>query len=254
MAAAGEKGIAVLTPAESKRLIAAAVASLPEVQRALRRGRIIVAGGTTNAYVAEALTGEAVHKFWYTAGRIAHGKLGSNEGARRIPPVVLVRGKRVNRAPAEVLEAFTRDDVFIKGANAVDPSGMAGVLMGDARGGTIGAALGILKARGSHLVVPVGLEKLVPSVAAASGVCGQGVFRYAIGDPVGFMPLVGAKVVTEIEALRFLFGLEAVLVASGGVAGSEGAVVLAMEGPEAALRRAFRFLEEKVKGEPPVRP
>lgn len=41
----------VLTVSESKRLIAKGVAALPEVKRAMEEGMVVVATGTTNAYV-----------------------------------------------------------------------------------------------------------------------------------------------------------------------------------------------------------
>ena len=44
---------AILTVAESKRLIAKAVAQMPIVKNALENGMVIVIKGTTNAYVAE---------------------------------------------------------------------------------------------------------------------------------------------------------------------------------------------------------
>ncbi|HHL39149.1 MAG TPA: hypothetical protein ENJ37_01445 [Deltaproteobacteria bacterium] len=251
-----ERALVVLTPSESKRLIAEAVCRLAEVRAALSKGRVVVFGGTTNAFVAERLTGRPVDRYWFAAGRIGGGLLGANERERRAAPVVVVDGRQVDMSPAEALEDFTARDVCIKGANAVDTSGMAGVLLADERGGSIGSALGIVAARGANLVVPVGLEKLIPSVAEAATMCGTGRVGRATGLAVGFMPIVGARVVTEIEAVETLFGssgVRAVHVASGGVDGSEGAVVLALHGPSAGLRAAFRRLEE-MKGEPPVRP
>ena len=192
------RAIVVLTPVESKRLIAMAVTSLPEVRRALKKGRIIIGSGTTNACIVEELTGKQIDRFWYAAGRITDGELGANELERRLPPTVLSTGSLRGREQPMCSTPFTADDVFIKGANAVDTGGAAGVLMGDPQGGTIGSAIGIIMARGAHLIVPVGLEKLVPSVAAAAQACGQGKFDYATGDKVGMMPLVGARIITEL--------------------------------------------------------
>ena len=55
--------------------------------------------------------------------------------------------------------------------------------------------------------------------------------------------LTNAQVVTQLEAFEVLFGLQAWLLASGGVAGCEGAVVMALEGPGPAVKRAFEFTE-----------
>ena len=251
-----ERGVVVLTPSESKRLIAKAVKEMPCVKKALKKGRIIIIGGTTTAFTAEEIIGKKVDKFWYAAGRIAYGKLGANDSQKRINPFVLKNGKIVDIHPNEMLNKFTAHDVYIKGANAVDINGCAGVLMSNDKGGTIGAAMGIINARGSNLIVPVGLEKLIPSVPLASAKCGQGRIKYAMGDKVGMMPLVNAKVVTEIQAIDILFGSDGITaahVASGGVAGSEGSVVLVLEGDDKGVKKAFDFICS-IKGEAPVSP
>jgi len=248
------RAIVVLTPSESKRLIAKAVKEMTEVKAGLKKGMIIIIGGTTTAFVAEELLGKKVDKFWYAAGRVAYGELGANEAEKRIPPFVLKDGEVVDMTPLEALQGFTADDVYIKGANAVDANGHAGILMANDRGGTIGSAMGIIQARGSNLIVPVGLEKLIPSVIEASKKCGQGRFKYATGHKIGMMPIVNARVVTEIQAVEILFeGVRATHVASGGVAGSEGAVVLVLEGDDEGVKRAFDFISG-VKGERPVTP
>lgn len=54
------RALVSLTPAESKRLIAKGVSALPEVRRALEQGIVIIARGTTNAFVVEEMTGDKV--------------------------------------------------------------------------------------------------------------------------------------------------------------------------------------------------
>ena len=58
----------VLTVSESKRLIAKGVAALPEVRRAMEEGMVVVATGTTNAYVLEELWGREFDKRRYRSG------------------------------------------------------------------------------------------------------------------------------------------------------------------------------------------
>ncbi|MFQ6057747.1 MAG: hypothetical protein ACE5MB_02550 [Anaerolineae bacterium] len=244
--------IFALTPSESKRLIARAVAALPEVRRAMEQGRIIIANGTTNAFVAEELLGISVPKYRFAAGIIAEGLLAETRPEDRLPPYVLRNGQPVDVPAKEMIREFEADDVFIKGGNAVDPQGNVGILMANERGGTIGMALGTVVARGAHLIAPVGLEKLVPSVPEAARKCGQLRQKYHLGSPVGLMPLVNARVITEVQALDILAGVQATHVASGGINGSEGAVVLVAEGSEEDVARAFRLVE-RIKGEPPVR-
>lgn len=244
-------GILVLTPSESKRLIARGVAALPEVQRALKGGRIIIARGTTNAFVAEELLGRPIPKARYVSGLICDGRLEVSSPDARIASLILEKGEPSDAPYDQVLRDLGAQDVFIKGANAIDHHGNAGILLQSDLGGTIGEVLPIAAARGIPIIVPVGLEKLVTSVAEASRKCGISRLSYAMGYAVGYMPLVAAWVVTEVQALGVLANVRATHVASGGVAGSEGSVVLVVEGTQRAVQHAFA-LAESVKGEAPV--
>ena len=67
--------LVVLTSSESKRLVAKGVAALPEVRQALQEGFVIIGRGTTNAFVAEELTGGKIeNKGHYAAGFIVDGE------------------------------------------------------------------------------------------------------------------------------------------------------------------------------------
>jgi hypothetical protein len=190
--------LVVLTPAESKRLIAKAVAILPEVKRALAQGTVIIALGTTNAFVVEEILGINLSKSCYTAGYIGGGELRTTSAEIRLGTCVLKKGKKVEMPVEDALKGFGPEDVIVKGANAIDPWGNAGVLTG-------------------HFV--------------------------------GYMPLVNAQVLTEIQALKVLCGVLATHVASGGIGGSEGSVVLTIEGMEEDVDRAFALVKA-LKGEP----
>lgn len=254
------RALFVLTPAESKRLIAKAVAEMEEVKRAKEKGKILIGHGSTNVFVAEEILGkEKVSELWkresYLSGVILRGTLCTTLGEEKPPILVLNRG--VVEPPALTMDVllrdFGRDSVFIKGANCIDPEGNAAALMAHPEGGTIGWAIGTILARGIRLIVPVGLEKLVASVPKAVTLCGQQTFDYCQGLRVGLVPLSGGKVVTEITALKTLAGIDAFHVASGGCSGSEGAVTLVAEGEEGAVQKAIQFIES-VKGEPPLMP
>jgi hypothetical protein len=253
-------GILSLKPAESKRLIAKAVAKLPIVRRALENGRLIVSMGTTNAYVAEELLGESVEKYNFAAGYVSD-QLDQTDEVERILPFMWVKGKVHEVSLDEIfaqgptrglLMQFEAGDVFVKGANAVDAYGNAAVLTGNNTGGTCGGHMGVLWARGAHVVVPVGLEKMVPSVIQASRKCGIERLKYSTGLKVGLWPIVNGVVVTEIQAFQVLCGVKATHVASGGIGGGEGSVVMVLEGKDEAVAQAFRFVES-IKGEPPIR-
>ncbi len=241
-----------LTVAESKRLIAKAVVAMPEVKAAMQHGRLIVGRGSTNAYIVEELLNTYVEKSHYTVGVITAGTLCVTPEDDRMPEVVFVEGEMVDIPWKQALGDFGRGDVFIKGANAVDVDGNCGVLVGDDIGGTIGGALPTLSARGCTLIMPVGLEKLVPSVIDAADRLGIDQIDMSLGMPCGMMVVSsGNIVVTETMALEEMFDVEATHVASGGVAGSEGSVTIVVVGEDEEVKKAFEFVK-RIKGEKPM--
>lgn len=244
------KAMFTLTSAESKRLIAKGVTRLPQLQAALAEGLIFIAGGTTNAFIAEELTGLTIDKGHYTAGVITKGVHCATDPALRQQPVVLRDGKPAEMTMQEVMEAFRGRDVFIKGGNAVDLDGNVGVMVGEPWGGTIGRSMSRIMALGAKLVLPVGLEKLIPSVPAAANFAGIDEVDYTLGMRVGMIPLSYGTVVTELDALRLLADLdEAVHLGGGGVGGSEGAVTLGIAGDAEEVRKAMELIRS-IKGEP----
>ena len=247
------RALFVFTPPESKRFIAKAVAHLPEVKKAREEGEIIVGHGSTNVRVAEEILGECPERDRFLSGQIINGVLCLTQAEEKPPMIKIRKGKLVLPEPTmeETLKNFGADSVFIKGANAVDPEGNAGVFVAHPSGGTIGWALGILSARGIRLIVPVGLEKLIPSVKEAAQHAGQDTLYYSTGARIGMVPLMNAKVITEIEAFHVLFGLDAVHIGGGGVGGSEGAVVMSAEGEKRGLDRAIELIGS-IKGEAPL--
>jgi hypothetical protein len=234
-------GLLTLTPRQSKKLIAEAVAIHPAVRRALEEGTIVITLGTTNAHVAARLLGKEVDESRYAAGIVRGGELDVVPAEERLPGVILRRGKPCADDQGKVLAEFTGRDVLIKGGNAVDAEGVVGVLMANREGGTIGKALGIVKARGATLLMPVGLEKLIPSVAEASSYLGLDRVGFATGEKAGLMPVVGAELITELQALQLLAGIKAVMVASGGWGDSQGSVTLAVTGQQPQVEKALQW-------------
>jgi len=249
------RALFVFTPPESKRFIAKAVSQLPEVAKAKETESILIAHGSTNVRVAQEILGQCPEPDKFLSGEVINGILCITQAEEKPPMIVVRKGKLVPPALTmeETLEGFGAGSVFIKGANAVDPEGNAGVYVAHPSAGTIGFAYGILSARGIQMIVPVGLEKLVPSIKKAAQHVGQDTLYYCMGIKIGMLPIVNAKVITEVEAFQVLFGLEAVHIGSGGVNGSEGSVVLAAEGEKEKLDQAIELIES-IKGEPPLRP
>ncbi|MEE9594320.1 MAG: hypothetical protein V3V92_02870, partial [Candidatus Hydrothermarchaeales archaeon] len=136
---------------------------------------------------------------------------------------------------------------------ALDYDGIAGVMLASLTGGTIGEVLGILKAKGVSLVLPIGLEKLVPhSVSDASNIAGIYEMDYSDGVPVGIMPVSG-EIITELDAFEILFGVDAICIGSGGIGGGEGAKTFILEGSKEEVSKAISLFES-IRGEKSLTP
>ncbi len=237
--------LVVLPPETSRRLIGEAVAALPQLKRAMANGRIVIAGGGTTRHVVRALLGEDPGHASFAIGWIHDGEFAETPVEGRGPGPYLIEESRVSRGwPGPVLERFTHGDLYIKGANAIDAEGNVGILLGSPTGGGIGDALPVIYARGAELIIPVSLQKLVPSIPAAGGKLGQRRVASATGAPLGYMPIMAgfATVITEIDAVRILYDLTATMVAAGGADDCEGAVVLHVEGKTSAVESLLETL------------
>ena len=238
----------VLTVAESKRLIAKAVAALPEVQLAMKERTVVVATGTTNGYVLEELWGKRIDKRCYRSGITTpdEPEKSPEPQGEKIPDTVFVKGKvdpKYDRVTA--VKDMKKGDVYIKGANALDYLGnMAGILIGGMDGSTIGNTLGHIIGKQINLIIPVGLEKLTYEDINE---------LYMLASDEDYegprmWPVTGI-IITEIEALGILTGVDAYLYSAGGVAGAEGAVRLLVEGADEEVQETLELVKS-IKGEP----
>ncbi len=219
-----------LTPGESKRIIAMGVKKLPVIQQALKKGIILITLGSTDAYVAEELTGKKIDQTRYGAGYI-DGTTAAVPIDTRLPTIALRDGEQVK--DDGIIKEMGSQDVVIKGANALDPQNVAGVMMSSPMGGSTGSILGAVMAKGINLVIPVGLEKSIPySVIEISKRIGIQRCSKATGLPVGMMPLFGT-VVTEVQALTLLGAEDVFPIGAGGINGGEGSVTLCVIGEKA---------------------
>lgn len=240
-----------LTPSESKRLIGKAVAAMAEVQYAKDNGYLLVGRGSTNAYILEELLNQKTDKERYMAGQVIKGFYCVLSQELRSKPVTFYKGEILPVEPGEVLGKLTKDDILLKGANAVDPYGNVGVVMASPVGGTMGQFYMALKAQGIKTIYPVGLEKLIPSVEEAARYGGRLALGRTIGARVGMACVADGHILTEIEAIEGLFGLQAVHFSSGGYGGAEGSVSLIVEGEDDCVNQCLDFIEG-IKGEPPL--
>ncbi len=232
-----------LTVAEAKRLIARAVAGLPEVRSALKAGKVLLKGGTTVSAVAEIIAGTPLR----ISGRIsARGTMASGSDDTTTPHSIVVesgRWRNVDQTIAEEAAHLGPHDVAVIGANAVDAEGRAAMMAGAEAGGNPGAAMSALWSEGATVIIAVGLEKLIPgSIEDAVRAAGRKRPWRALGMAVGLIPLVG-RVVTELDAVRLLGRVEAQVIGRGGIDGGQGSTVLAIRGEPAAVRRVFSLVE-----------
>lgn len=249
------KALFTLTSSESRRLIAKAVIAMPEFKKAWENAYVLLAGGTTNAFIAQELLGrEGIEPGLCTAGISSDGLLCvTNPESRKSFPNVFHKGQPTSLTLQEALSDFNEDTIVIKGANAVDTEGRVGVITAGFDGGTIPRVIGTVTSKGLKFITPVGLEKLVPSVVEASKAIGASQIDVSLGADPGMFCLSTTTVVTELEALDILFHVKATLVCCGGVGGNEGAVTLAVDGEEDDVNALVDFLEREVKGESPVK-
>lgn len=248
------KAAFTLIPAESRRLIAKAVVQMEEIKIAKQKAYIILNGGTTNGYIAQELLGMTdLEPQKFTAGINTHRLLCVTDADKRTPfPIILHKGERSSKTLPEALEDFHIETVLIKGANAIDPEGNVGVITSGFDGGTIGATYGTATSQGLKYIFAVGLEKLVASVKEASAWAGAKTMDYTMGADFGMFCIPNGTVVTEIEALKILAGVEAKHIASGGVGESAGSVVLVIKGEKGNVKQAISIMES-IKGEPPLK-
>ena len=244
-----------MTPAEGKRLIAKAIASMEKVQNAYKDGIVIIATSTSSAYVAEELMGKELNKGMFTAGVVTSEGAGITQADGRYNHYVFEKGKLTECGTPGLVPFLVKmgpNDVFIKGVNAIDVFGNAGILLHGSGGGTIGTAWGHIVRNGISCIIPAGLEKLVPGdLSEVQNLMGANVIDKAMGWPSGLISITG-DIITEIEAFEELFAVDAIPVGSGGIDGAEGCKIFLLEGDEKDALAAYEAIL-KIQGEPELK-
>ncbi len=253
----------VLTPPESKKLIARAVCATEPVQKALKSGLLVIHPGSTTYFIAEHLMGQPPAGIWMIGMIVPKGACvegltqsefeqdnwqelkdpGNFPYSWVFRKGTLETGGRLE----DVLNDMGSEDVYIKGVNAVDTHGCVGVLVGSLAGGTIGRVVTHQKRRKFRTIYVCGLEKLVPgSLRHVAAETGRNKTSDAMGIPIGLYP-IEASPITEVEAFNILAGVEAIPVAAGGVGGAEGSILLVIKGTDTEVNKAMD-LARMVKG------
>ena len=252
---AGDKGIVqthiTLTVSEAKTLIAKAVVQMPMIQQALDDGMIIIARGTTNTYIAQELLHHDIEHGTFVTGRIYPKAGGKKFGPLKMKPeIILVKGKIDSTMSfSEAVTKLQPGDIMIKGANALDYNNkLAGVYIGSKTGGTTGTFMPYVVARKAHLIIPVGLEKLV----AGSLIDITNTMQEPVSSEnnIPSMFLLNGDIVTEIEAVKILADVTAIHCGGGGIGGAEGSTHLLVKGPKDNIEQLEKIVET-IYGAPP---
>ncbi|WP_457559957.1 hypothetical protein [Caminibacter sp.] len=194
--------------------------------------RVYIAYGSLNQYLLYHLGIEFDEL--YIAGCFVNDKL--NVTKKRPSPVVLDNKKLIDIKEFDIKS----EDYFIKGANALwyeEGKKHAAVAAADERGGTFGNFYIKAACRGSKVIIPVNHEKLIPFYIPST----QNI-DFAMGSKIAMLRFFYGEVFSEIEAFKILFDLEAKIIASGGILGNEGSVVVEVKGER--IKEAIEFIEK----------
>ncbi len=232
-----------LTAEGAKRLIAHAIAGLPEVQSAMANGKILLKGSTTVSAVSEILCGTPLR----ICGRIdSLGTATANKKTEGAHSLMLVKGKpeNIDSCFAEAAENMEPGDICIAGANLVDIDGRAAIMAGSPLGGAPLRVLASLQTEGVKTIIAAGLEKYAPcclddSLAAASR---KGI-GFAMGMASGLVPIAG-QVINEVDAAYILGAEEVCVIGRGGIAGCEGGTTLAVTVKDDCAEDFFETVRE----------
>lgn len=255
------KAVVTLSPEESKRLIAKAIAAMPEVRHALTHGIIGLARCTTNAYVVEELIGRPLaDRGAYCSGFFTARGACALQGKVQEKLLVLDHGKErwlgyQEGNVTQFIERMDHDDIIIKSGNVIDPDGRVGCLVASPTGGEIGAYLPPALVKGIRFLVPMTLNKTVAvpleRMIAALGASTIDPER-CHGLRCGMMPMPG-RVITEVDAIVMLTGAQATPVATGGIGSGAGAIMLVLQGADETVDAAWQLVSAiRAKGEPPL--
>jgi hypothetical protein len=230
-----------LTVHEAKRIIGKGIAMRPEVQNALKSGKIFLKGGTTVSAVCEELIGKPL----LIAGRISpKGTIMAHNFSGQFHSALIVKGelRAVDDILEESLSTLTAADVAIIGANAVDVYGNAALMYGVALGGKPAKIISGLMSEISNIIVAVGLEKLVPgSINDIILKTGRKDVKLSMGMAVGLTPMVG-QIMTEKEAVALLGSVSSTVIGKGGIAWAEGGTTLQIEGEKREVEKVFQII------------
>ena len=250
----------VLTPAESKKLIAKAIAKLEAVQQAAKKGIVALHPSRSTYFIIEEITGSKPKTNYWVCGVVTPRgmcvemamALGigltpheESTGPGDLQGTWVIEKGRLGceEKLSSLLYRMTPSDVYVKGVNALDREGNVGILFG--LEGSMGYIQAARKKRNFTIIYPAGLEKLIPiSVKEAAKEAKLNRFESGMGMPVGLFPCPTGVTVNEVRAIELLSGASAIPIASGGLGGAEGAITLVLKGKADEVKKALDVVEQ----------
>jgi hypothetical protein len=219
------KGLLVLSPSGSKHLIGYSLSQTLDLTK-----KIFISYGSTNHHILYHLNIKT--SSLYANGIISKHSLTSTENRDKM--IILENSKIIDSAEID------KNSILLKGANALSFENRkfkAAVLAADENGGTYGNFYIKAISRGAKVIIPVGLEKMVPTIENVS----QGDYEKSMGYKCALLEFSKGDIFTEIDALKASFNLNAKVIASGGIYKNQGSVVIEIEGTEKDIDLAFSF-------------
>ncbi|MBG0763957.1 MAG: AroM family protein [Tissierellales bacterium] len=237
-----EKIQITFTVEESKKLISLGTIEHELVKKALSSHKVLLKGGTTVSRIAEELIGIPLR----ISGRIAErGTVAAIEDNDE-PHSVLIEGKNytnIDLCFLDSVKSLNSEDVIISSANLFDSYGNAAIMAGSEGGGSVGLSLGAWYTEGAKIIIPIGIEKLVPGnineIIKNTSRKGK---SFSYGMAVGLFPLQG-ELITEIEALNILTGVKSFPVGAGGLGIAQGSVTLEIHGTSEQIKKTVEIVK-----------
>lgn len=215
----------------AKWLIAEAISRRRDIRDAMQNGALVLKAGTTTSCLSALLTGRHLR----LCGRVTSRGAVANLADSPEPHTVLLSSQGVQSLDGREREAFLRlgpGGILVTGANLIDGCGGAALLAGSPGAGSYGAALSAIMTEGIRVLIAAGTEKLTPgSVQTAVAQAQRKNVAVSHGMACGLIPLIGT-VVTELDAIRMLAPVEAVLIGKGGISGAEGGSLIQVWGED----------------------
>lgn len=230
-----------LTVEEGKYLIALGTCKHPLFKTTFTTGKILLKGGTTVSRIAKIMVDMPLR----ICGRITQrGTVTSLNQSIGPHCIMLEKGKRttIDSDIASESQKMGKGDLVICGANAFDSQGNAVSMVGSAGGGSLGQALCLWYSEGIPILIPVGIEKMIPGnldeIIIRSGRKGK---ELSWGMSVGLLPLQG-EIITEIEAIKYLAEVECQAIGAGGIGEAQGSVTLEIWGEDSEVKKAISII------------